>query len=94
MKITVTKEDIQDGDQRSATTCPVARALKRSFPTALYVGVSPRDFSIHLPNYESVFRVLPSNAQQQIRKFDESGKMDPFEFEIYPEATTVAVKET
>ena len=76
MKITVTKDDIVDGCQRSLKGCPIALALIRAH------------VNFHFVDKDAVIRVdatpipLPECVRQFIRSFDAGHPVKPFTFTI------------
>ena len=81
--IQVTPEDIAAGVRLSGGSCPVALAIKRTFPEATSVLVLPRrkelSFQFNEKEYVASFG---SNVSEAILRFDEVGLMSPFSFKL------------
>lgn len=77
MIIKVTEDDIKKGRPRSACLCPIALAIQRETNTINSVYVGAHYVSTDYKSY-----ILPFEAQEAIRKFDDIGEMEPFEFEL------------
>lgn len=89
MKVTieVTAEDIANGRQRSPGNCPVALAGKRVLPDGSYFAVCPEYVHYVSPEdrveFVNVCRVeFPSWVGQTIKGYDDTGKMEPFSFDL------------
>ena len=80
MQVTVTQDDIDRGVPRMPCRCPIARALRRLFPTAqVYLAFWSKTGVLG----EDPLRSLPIEARTFIRDFDRSGKRSgPFTFEL------------
>lgn len=81
MKIKVTKADIKNGKRKSASSCPIALAVKRATKQKLVVvdeeyigfGKSSRSYTEYkIPDKASVF----------IATFDDGDKVKPFSFAL------------
>lgn len=76
VRIDVTQEDIACGCRGNGLACPVGRAAQRALadntvfagPALLWVG----DVKIS----------MPGEARKAIAVFDDTGRMDPFTFEV------------
>jgi hypothetical protein len=72
-----TEEHIKSGIRMSAHYCPVANALNDAgFKGA---GVCSSDWRFE---NRTGYIPLPSEVGERIRRFDATGKMEPFEFEV------------
>ena len=63
--ITVLREDIDNGVQRSCQNCPIALALRREFPDAEYIEVNSAYIVVDNKKCST-----PEEAQEFIEKFD------------------------
>lgn len=87
--ITVTRRDIDLGEQSSPSACPVARAAKRVFKRQVGVADNLRVVYQRLPwgDRQRTFS-LPQRAVNFIHKFDElpdeqsRAKLKPFSFKV------------
>lgn len=73
--ITVTQEDLLNGECGNGESCPIALALKRMHYDEIFVGddeVIIQDEQINLPD----------NAREFIQEFDNDGDFAPFSFEL------------
>ena len=86
IKISVTAEDIRDGEQNTPCFCPIALAIKRAIPDFKMLGVGKTEVNINNRRY-----TLPLIAVDFIEKFDarnfplkgygkEIYSLGPFEF--------------
>lgn len=75
MKITVTREDITNGQKCSTNRCPIALAATRATRHHVIVSTS----YIMLPGIEVP---LPNSACTFIGEFDSGRTVEPFEFEV------------
>jgi hypothetical protein len=82
--VSVTAEDIAHGDRRNCDACPVALAINRVLTAPLVARVGAYMVEIRggagFGFYERVH--LPSPVQKQVLLFDQSGLMDPLEFDL------------
>lgn len=74
--ISVTKEDIENGETQSKYSCPIALALKRAEPAA-----SIHVYKQHL-KVDSVIYELSPRIQTFIAYFDNGLPVEPFEFSL------------
>lgn len=77
LKITVTQEDIEEGQARSCHRCPVALAMSRTIGRELVV----------YPHYAGTLGMdvvcfFPSEVEQFIADFDEGKPVKPFSFTV------------
>lgn len=85
--IEVTPEDIAAGVPVTSRYCPIAFAVKRVFPKAFSVSVSPIDITIGRgglvgrPTDVMAHYRLPMSASRFIRAFDAGGQVEPITFE-------------
>ena len=88
MKIKVTKTNIRRGDRRSTNSCPIARAVKRTFGLdEVCVNVDSIQFVVSTNlNPTSKKIPLPKEVQDFINVFDSGNtpknELEPFEFEL------------
>jgi len=77
-KITVTERDIKKGKRQTATRCPIALAIQRTFP-GLRVSVNTEEARIGGTHYN-----LPDKATAFITEFDFSSHpvLKPFSFRL------------
>lgn len=75
MKIQVTREDIKDGQRGNYRSCPIAIAASRAFDCPVTVGLV--SFGT-----EAWHCLLPQEAKDFVRKYDNRIAVEPFEFEI------------
>jgi hypothetical protein len=75
--IHVLEEDIQKGKPRNPLLCPVAQAYMREYQPDELAGVFFCGMLIGNDLYE-----LPDDVKARIKTYDETGHMDPFEFEL------------
>lgn len=79
--VQVAQYHIENGKQMSGCHCPVALAIAVVLPAGWEVQVGNWGFQIR--NGRSVYEgVLPKGIPEKIRIFDDTGKMEPFAFEI------------
>lgn len=83
-KVVVTQDDIDNGVPKSARSCPIANALKRTdiSPEGYLVEVAVPDVCVY--NDEELVDVydLPDEAVNFATLFDKGEKVEPFEFEL------------
>ena len=80
VKVEVTAEDVAKGRRDNPHECPIACALRR---TGLEnPGVYPTDSITYFKNNRCVSIVLPRVAEDAALKFDRTGTMEPFSFEV------------
>jgi hypothetical protein len=91
MTITVTQEDIDNGERWDCALCPVALALKRAIGKPVSVNadggltVVDYDLASDLASFTSYSPVIASHQDsvtEFIRKFDEGDDVEPFTFEV------------
>ena len=80
MKIEVTAEDIEKGNQGNCWRCPVALALMRAFQTNR-VSVTGPYAQIKGERFD-----LPNKVQRFISSFDKGTDVTPFTFQLPLEA--------
>lgn len=85
MKIKVTAEHIKEGRRGSAFCCPVAIAVQDR-TDAFCVEVGATIVALTQRSSRRSYE-LPDSVQGRIIKFDCTGEMVPFEFELPIEAT-------
>lgn len=87
----VTTEDIKSGVRNSRVRCPLANCLRRYFPAAFRVEVSPYEDCQSVGHYwtadvvsfgGSVSIGLKGEPGQRAERFDSAGEMEPFAFEV------------
>jgi hypothetical protein len=79
--IKVTQRDIDKGTRASQNSCPIARAICRTFKKNKYaIDVSVRSSFIKV--YGSCHYGIPKICQDFILNFDIGRKVEPFEFEL------------
>ena len=91
--VRVTAEDIANGVAGNPYRCPIALAIKRTFPSENYVGVSRESvtFGIRWLNSQGVD--LPISARKFIQRFDSTQyggpalSVKPFNFYLDPDKT-------
>lgn len=76
MKITVTQEDIDNGERGDECRCPIALALNRIVP-----GGKVHSYSAELPKGREEIP-LPSAACYFVEKFDTGKPVQPFTFDL------------
>jgi hypothetical protein len=81
MVVEVTQEDIDLGQRRSWLLCPIARAVGRAVPgRPLYaVGDGLHDALTYGLKY-----TFSETTRRCMQRYDETGKMRPFRFRLYP----------
>lgn len=84
MKIHVTKDDITNAIPYSISSCPIARAFSRYFNGIPQVyGIHCDTPTVSIINGETECKgFLSRSAERAARKFDKTGMMEPFTFEI------------
>lgn len=84
VKIDVTQEDIDLGRPQCAYRCPVALAISRILEGKVgEVIVGDEEVHINRLNDEDfVLRTHSENVSGRIKTYDDTGKMDPFSFEL------------
>lgn len=77
--ITITQEDIDRGRKLSSSWCPIAWALRREFPEARSVTVSPIDWWIQSmsPGQMAPRGSLTPRLQSFIDRFDDGLPVEP-----------------
>jgi len=76
LNISVTKQDIQEGQPNSCSLCPVARAVERAFirkklhPYLVSVGGMSGSVSFRTRKMRHAAFTLPKRVQQLIHAFD------------------------
>jgi len=84
--IQVTEEDIVAGLPNFAEKCPIARALKREFPSAfvIWVGYSGSlslpTAKIDIEHQPRLISRLGTRASKFIKRFDRGKTVKPFKF--------------
>lgn len=83
MKVVVTQEDINKGLPKKTKDCPVAQAMSRAFNVEIAVGKTATENYVYEKN-ESVgmWHDLNPRISAIIEKYDLTGHMEPFEFEV------------
>lgn len=76
MRITVTQQDIDKGEQGEAKHCPIARALKRATGEQCLVASK----ICFIGDREDI--PLPENAQSFVSDFDCGFPVKPFSFDL------------
>ncbi len=76
-RITVTKEDIENGSYFIASSCPIALAARRKFGKVNHISVGIDDIRLGGKNHE-----LPKDAIGFIDRFDTGRRVKPFSFWI------------
>ena len=78
IRVEVTQQDITLGEPAEATSCPVALAMRRTFPKAdPWVGIVDAELHESYPDIS-----LPDEAIAFIERFDRNDDVKPFSFEI------------
>lgn len=80
--ITVTPEDILNGERADSCKCPIARALRRAVPHSDGVEVCEHFFVFHDNGIRWFTSLLPLEAVRFMEEFDAGGNVAPFEFQI------------
>lgn len=82
MNVSVTKEDIDNGETMFCDACPIALALKRVFPTSKDIQVESES-EIYI---DGVVYSAPENDMPKVKSFigwfDKEFKVEPIEFII------------
>lgn len=78
MKIKVTQEDINEGEKRNCSNCPVSLAIQRAIGNKLVTVGSYGSWRINGLKQSN----LGEKVSKWIRGFDKGGDVVPFEFEI------------
>lgn len=82
MKVKVTRRDIETGQRRVPTSCPVANAVKRKwFIDYVTVGRTSITVAYKWSKHKLYTFVFPGDVTERIKLFDETGAMKPFTFE-------------
>lgn len=90
MKITVTQEDIREGARANCLKCPIALALERALKPLLeldiWYRVQVNEDNVEITNTGAesgrFAALLPEEAEEFIRRFDNRQPVEPFEFEL------------
>lgn len=79
MKVTisVTAEDIKNGEATTITKCPIALAASRCFEGRVMIGSN----GISVENLKDLV-FMPSSASDFVKKFDNGEIVYPFTFEV------------
>lgn len=81
MLIEMIKQDIDGACQKSASTCPVANAIRRTLGLpSMYVGVYPA--WVYLGSPLCVKHCLPPIAMQFVQDFDDNNDVRLISFEL------------
>jgi hypothetical protein len=78
-QISVTLDDIQHGERKSCTNCPVARAIGRHLPEWVTLEAGALSLDFYWPN-SSIRIQTPSIAEKFIVDFDQGYKVKPISF--------------
>ena len=91
IRVRVTQEDIDAGVRGDCTSCPVALALLRAVPGAYEAAVDGPHFDLAMVDGPNLYDVpLPRRVAWAIARFDFSGTMSPFEFDLSLPTTEAA----
>ena len=91
--INVTAEHIARGERENCERCPVALAIRDAFPDLAYIEVAPEGIGIGPPGAD-IYGIeahidVPREVQEFIWDFDDSGRGEPFSFDLdYPAVTS------
>ena len=85
MQINVTQEDIDRGIPQCALSCPVARAVRAAFPTALYATATHMFISILNDTNTFQHWNTPESVSEFVKTFDNLQDVQPFSFELQEE---------
>ena len=77
-RINVTARDAKLGDRYDPSKCPVARAMTRAFREDIRVGYG----CVWRRGSEHVVCYLPQGVAHALRRFDRTGKIEPFSFVV------------
>jgi len=82
MKVRITQDDIDNGEQKDVNECPIALALKRRN----YKNVQVANTVLLIENNEEEMTgcSLPENAIEFIKLFDKGKPVKPLTIEIFP----------
>jgi hypothetical protein len=76
MRVDVTQEDIEEGARGDCNFCPVARAIRRAFPTkSVFVGANT--IGVGGERLE-----MPDDVDEFVCAFDSYCDVYPFSFEL------------
>jgi hypothetical protein len=80
--VNVTQDHIDRGVAKNCEFCPVALALKKSFPGALDVGVNQATLSFSDPERRFWWTEAPDEVSDFIIMFDCGQPVEPFSFRV------------
>jgi hypothetical protein len=74
LKVTVTQEDIDEGERGECSRCPIALAIKRVFSNT-FVSVNGADARVEEVDGRRRWYSLSKSAREFIASFDSDGKI-------------------
>jgi hypothetical protein len=80
VKITVTQEHINKGQQSNCKACPIALAVKEKYTDPEAYILVTGSISVYLPNEGLLIYTLPKKAAKFIESFDRGLSVKPFSF--------------
>ena len=85
VRISVTQEDIDAGEQFLCNACPIARAIVRQFPEAAWVDADGTSILMGLRRGSFLRGETPDEAHDFMCEFDEGGPsaVRPFTFSLW-----------
>jgi hypothetical protein len=87
IRVDVTAEDIREGRRRDCLGCPIARATRRASGFIWVYVHNPADWewAVSLDNDRRELKLiadLPPEAGIAAKRFDQTGEMSPFSFDL------------
>lgn len=82
LTISVTQEDIDNGEPEEPDACPIALSVERLVGANNWIGVTDVDLCIWSPKLEMqpYTQPLPRSAQKFVTRFDGGKAVKPFRF--------------
>lgn len=78
--ISVTQENIDEGERNVCSDCPVALAIMAAVPGALGVTVRFETATVSLDGHRRLLLSLPREATEFIESYDDGADVSPFTF--------------
>lgn len=86
MRVEVTAEDIAKGHRQEEQCCPIWYAIRRAltplYVGGVYIGVIHCEVASRRRGYGRRHVRWPAGVRPRIRKYDRTGVMEPFTFEL------------
>lgn len=83
-KLSITQADIDTGVHGDPCYCPIAQALRRTFPGRGVMVSDVIQVSVNSDDKNCEWYSLSEDAREFIRTFDDGGIVYPFDMELIP----------